>query len=880
MTEPADLEIDEPTGRGFSFVWLVPILAVLLALGIAWDAYRDRGPLIEIAFAEASGIEPGETELRYRDVKVGEVEEVRFAPDLSVVLVDVRVDKDIAPYLDDDAVFWVVQPQITARGISGLNTVLSGVYIQGDWDDEPEVQQTSFEGLDSPPPLTRGEAGLAITLRTTNANGLAKGAPVLHKGIRVGTIEEPRLTRDGTGVLIDAFIEAPYDRLVTTATRFWDTSGFSVSLDTGGLSLDVNSIASLVEGGISFDTPISGGEPVEDGAVFRIYADEVAARESIFQERSGLELPLSVVFDEAVTGLSPGAEVRFRGVVVGEVTDFSTIIVEDDLGEPRVRLITNMVLRTGRLGLPADATREQAMEFLEDFVARGLRARLATSSILTGALVIELVVLEDLPPGAIVYPETGFPQIPSAPAELADFSATAEGVFERINALPVEELLASAISLMDSLDRLASNAATQQVPEEALGLIADARAIVGSEELQALPAELSATLAEARVILAQIEEAQTVASLTAAIDAVAAAATSVDETMVDVDAAVAAFTEVTVEVGELPLPELVASATEALDTFGELFGSEEAQALPPALTAAVQDLERILEQVGEGGTVERLNTALAATAEAAATVDAAVAAAPPGLPEAIDNVSALAGNLAETPLDDLVTGAAAALDAFATVASAEGADQLPAQLVSALADLETVLTQAAEGGTVSELTNALVEVQAAAVAVSEAAEGVPAVTEQLAALGEKANALDLEALVTATTETLDAVDRLIDSDAARALPADLSAALVELRDVLAAVQEGGAIDNLNSALASAGDAAEAVEQAADSLPALSERLNRLVAEAEAVLGAYGGRSQFNSETRATLRDVREAADAITSLARTLERDPSSLLRGR
>ena len=121
--------------RAISPVWLVPVLAVMVALAIAWESYANRGVRIAVAFPDASGVTAGETTLRFRDVAVGLVEDVGFSTDLSAVNVYVRVNRDIAPFLDEDATFWVVQPEVTARGVEGLNTILSGTYIEGAWDN-------------------------------------------------------------------------------------------------------------------------------------------------------------------------------------------------------------------------------------------------------------------------------------------------------------------------------------------------------------------------------------------------------------------------------------------------------------------------------------------------------------------------------------------------------------------------------------------------------------------------------------------------------------------------------------------------------------------------------------------------------------------------
>ena len=137
MTEtPPPLEIT-PAGRSFlsrlSIVWVIPLIALVISLAVAWQAYQDRGPLITIKFSNGAGIAERETELRYRDVTVGVVEDVTFAPDLSGVVASVRVEPNVAPFIDRSATFWIVQPELTAQGVTGLDTVLSGVYIEGTW---------------------------------------------------------------------------------------------------------------------------------------------------------------------------------------------------------------------------------------------------------------------------------------------------------------------------------------------------------------------------------------------------------------------------------------------------------------------------------------------------------------------------------------------------------------------------------------------------------------------------------------------------------------------------------------------------------------------------------------------------------------------------
>ncbi len=675
--------------RRLSLVWIVPIFALAVSLFAAWQNYADRGTLITISFENAAGIAAGETLIKYRDVTVGEVEKVEFAPGLGDVLVHARVDKTVAPYLDDDAQFWVVRPDVSVRGITGLDTVLSGVYIQGNWDTEADVAQEEFFGLEAPVLTLAGQRGTRVVLRTTEGSTVSAGSPVLHKGIEVGYLEKPELNYDGTEVVVSAFIESPYDRRITTSTRFWDTSGFSVSFGTGGVSLDVNSLASLIEGGVAFDTVVSGGDPVDDGHTFSIFYDEQTARDSLFTDPDAEVLNVAVLFEQSVSGLTTGSEVRFQGIRVGEVTEISAIVVgEGDTAQ--VRLQTVLAIEPARLGLPEGSTTDDAIALLSDFVARGLRARMVTGNILSGTLMIQLVEVEDALPAIMTITEGPYPVIPSTESQISDVAATAEGVLARINALPVEELMDGAIDLMDSIERLANDENTRMAPESLVALLDEGRALIANDDLQSVPKDLRDVIAE--------------------------------------------------------LDAIVSRATD-LDLVGDLDG---------AITSASQ----------------------------------------------------------------------------------------------------------------------------AAANIEEATRNLPEITAQIEALTAKANALELNALVASANSTLDSIDALIASDDTMDLPGALNGSLEEMRLFLAEVREGGAIENVNAALASANEAAQAIEDAVAGLPDLSARANSLVSQTEAVIASYGERSRFSAETLATMRDIQSAADALTSLARTIQRNPSSLLTGR
>ena len=690
--EPAAMRIDPPKRsfwRNLSVVWLVPVVALVVSLGIAWQTYAARGVQIEITFQNASGVTPGETTIRYRDVVIGAVENVRFTSDMERVVVTATIDRAVAETLTDDAIFWVVQPEVSARGITGLSTVLSGVYIEASFPQGEATGARSFTGSDSPPLARAGQRGTRITLRTRDANRISEGAPILFRGIEVGHIETPRLILSGDSVVFDAFIQAPHDRRLTTATRFWDTSGFTVSLGTGGLSLNVGNLAALVTGGIAFDTIFSGGAPLTPGYIFDLFPDEDSARQSLFTSVGANAVELGIEFDGSVNGLAVGSPVRFRGLRVGEVRAIGAVLTGPE-GSRDVKLRTTIALDPQSMGLPVESGTEGTLAFLEEEVANGMRARLATSSLFTASLVIELAELPDAAPATLDRREDGIAVLPSVPSDLPDFTATAEGVLERINALPVEDLMNQAITLMSSIEAVVSSEGTRQAPDAALALIEDIRTLVSGEDTQALPGELREGLAE---------------------------------------------------------------------------------------------LRGVVEELRLRGAIDRLVTVL------------------------------------------------------------ESADTIAANTASASAEF-------------------------------------PALVEDLQALVARASGVEIEELAAAATRLLDSTEQLVGSEQMRDLPPALAGALAEVSQVLAALREGEAVENVNRTLASTRSAAESVAQAMESLPALSDRLDRLVTQADGLIASYGARSDFNAEAMEVMREFRATARAVTQLARAIERNPNSLLIGR
>ncbi len=883
-----------------SIVWLVPIGALLLALALAWQAYSDRGPVIEITFANGSGIAVGETELRYRDIGVGQVERIGFTPGLDRVVVTVRVDEEVAAYIDADAEFWVVRPEVTAQGVQGLSTVLSGVYIEGSWNGDQGAFVDQHTGFDEAPVARPDQPGTRLVLRTESGRGLTVGSPILYRGLEVGRVGTPRIASDGISVLADAFIFAPHDTRLTDRTRFWTVSGFSFELGAQGASINFESLSSLLRGGLSFDTVVSGGSPVARGAVFDIYEDEESALASLFAENA-LDVPrlnVTAIFEDNVAGLTTGADVELSGLPIGEVVDLTGQVDPERFGDDRVRLVATLSIRLDQIAMGGNAEdRDGVLDFLENRVSEGLRAQLTNASLLTGGLKVQLVEVEEAEPAAFERDAVPFPVLPTAPADVQDVAGAAQGLIARVNALPVEDVLDNTIAFLRSARGLVENGDIQRASGEVVGLVEDVRAVVGSEQIQALPDRLATaiesldgTLAEARGVLEDVRSQGTVARLTEAIATTGEAASEIGEAVAGVPTLIERIDRVVEQAEGLALADLLAEANGLLAEARGLVASEATQALPGQLSAALdglsataQEARAVVAELRTEGTVAQLTEAIAQTGAAADEVGAAVE----GFPALVERLDAVAAQVQALALDELVDQTSGFLADARGVVGTEEARAVPGQVGATLDEVTATLAEARgifadlqEQQSVMLLNEALDAASEAADDVSEAVADVPALVERIDAVAARAETLEVEALIDEIAALASAARGVLDTDGARALPQRLGTALAEVEAAVAELRAGGTVENVNETLSSARRAADSIATTAEDLPALVDRTDSVLREAEAALASLGEAGTLNREARAALREVSRAADAIRSLARAIERRPNSLLTGR
>jgi paraquat-inducible protein B len=471
--------------RHISGIWLVPIVAVLLGAWLIYEAIKSQGPQILIHFNTAEGLEIDKTQIKYLNVLLGKVSDISLDKDMQGIWVTANMDPDAKPLLREDTQFWVVRPRISGAGVSGLSTIVSGAYIELGPGIGKAVEDPEFRGLAEIPFAPAGTPGLRIKLVSATTGSLGAGAPVLYRGYQVGVVESAKLDVEQQQVSYTAFINAPYDRLVSTNTHFWNASGISAQLSSQGIKVSMGSLQSLAIGGVSFDLPqhTEPGEAVAMNTIYRLYSNEA----SINEDPNKVFLRYVVNFSQSLRGLHRGAEVTFRGIRVGRVskimmTEATANPSEDGTGAPMPVLIR---LEPGAFAMgDSEEGKERLKAAVEAAVHNGLRATLASGNLLTGALYIDLNYHPDQPTEEIGEFQ-GRQLIPTIAGGLGQIQQQISQLLEKFNSLALEDTVGAATGAVDELK----------------GTLGELRTLLASEDAQGLPASLNDTLAELTTLL-------------------------------------------------------------------------------------------------------------------------------------------------------------------------------------------------------------------------------------------------------------------------------------------------------------------------------------------------------------------------------------------
>lgn len=442
-----------------SWVWLIPIVAAIVAGFLAWRTLRDQGPQVTLTFRSGDGLVAGQTRIRYKAVDLGQVERVKLADDASKVIVSVRMRAESERFLTDQARFWIVRPRLSSGSLAGIETIVSGSYIEMDPGQPNGQAQYDFTGLETPPAVRSGEPGTTYRLRADRLGSVTSGAPVFYRDIAVGEVLDYNIGNGLGPVMLTVFVRSPYDKLVRQGTHFWNASGVSLSASATGIHLELASLQAVLNGGVAYDAPENpDAKPAVAGAEFRLYRDAEEAKSAGYQRQQAFV----TYFESSVRGLSVGSPVEFFGMQIGNVTAIS-LDLNTQTADARVRV--GFEVQPERISTTdKSAVYDDPVEIGKRLVARGLRAELQTSSYLTGSVVLALV-FDQASPAAELTKQGDDWVVPSHGGGLGNILSAVGNIASKLDRLPLDEIganlnttLRSASGAMASVNDLAKHA--------------------------------------------------------------------------------------------------------------------------------------------------------------------------------------------------------------------------------------------------------------------------------------------------------------------------------------------------------------------------------------------------------------------------------------
>jgi paraquat-inducible protein B len=433
------------------FVWILPAIVIVAGAFVAVHEKLAEGVAIEITFRDADDLEPNKTKISYKSVEIGQIKEIRVSKDRRNVIVEARIHRDASDYLVQDTRFWVVRPRVTGANISGLGTLVSGAYIGVDVGHSSEPAH-SFTGLEVPPIVTSGLPGREYVLHAKDIGSLSIGSTVFYRHISAGQVVAYSLDPNGDSVTIKVFINSPYDTFVTRETRFWQASGVDMSVDSEGVKLHTESLASILEGGVAFQ-PIPDAKPSPqspEDTSFSMYSD----KERAMREADTMAQTFVMYFQGSLRGLSVGAPVDLSGIHIGEV---KRVTVEYDpvagmLRFPvEVDIFPQRIRGRPRAGRGADTGSDiSGHDMIDSMVAHGMRAELKTGSLLTGQKFVSVDAEKRAPPERVDWDEHP-PIFPTASGGLDEIQDSVGSIARKLDKVPFDQLSAQLSATMTTL---------------------------------------------------------------------------------------------------------------------------------------------------------------------------------------------------------------------------------------------------------------------------------------------------------------------------------------------------------------------------------------------------------------------------------------------
>ena len=485
-------------------IWLVPFLAMIIALWLAFQYYTKLGPTIQISFESNAGLVANQSQIKLRDVTIGMVTKISLAKDGEGVVVEARMNKEVEPYLNDKAKLWIVHADVGSHGVSGLDTLVSGSYIELYGVKEEETRKR-FEGIEKPF-IDRTAKGEYYLLAAPNSYNITEGSNVYYRMVKVGRVERVGIAPNGKQINFTIFVKNEYSNYVNKRSQFYASSTIGIDFSQGKLDISIASISQIVHGGVSIYTPVQTirtdvNRSIAQEKVFPLYKNLSEMKEKHLM--TGVDNKIyKFKFENSINKLEIGAPIEFNGFQVGYVTDINSQFDEHNQSiKSNVYAIIHTKAFTG-----VDSDYEGA-EMIEELVNNGLKAQLNSNIPMVGSLFIDLVFKKDTNNQLLVNDRcTLFPTVESE--EGSNILNEVEKVVAKLEKLELEKLLASATDLLDENKKPVNDILKdlRVTINDFDKTVKSLNKITEQDSLQSLPQDIQGTLGQ---LTSTLEEIQT-----------------------------------------------------------------------------------------------------------------------------------------------------------------------------------------------------------------------------------------------------------------------------------------------------------------------------------------------------------------------------------
>lgn len=477
-------------------IWMVPFLAMIIALWLAFQYYNKIGPTIEIAFKSNAGLIANQSQIKLRDVTIGMVTKISLSEDGRGVIVQARMNKEVAPYLNDKAKIWIVHPDVGSHGVSGLDTLLSGSYIELH-GVKGEESQHQFTGLEDPY-INRDAKGKYYLLSAPTSNDITEGANVYYRKVKVGRVERVSISPDGRQVNFTIFVEEQYTPFINSKSQFYTRSNFAMDFSQGKLDFNIATLSQIVHGGISIYTPIhtmNTQQPTEVSGeeVFPLYANLAQMKEKHLMTGAD-DGVYKFKFKDSIEKLEISAPIQFNGFQVGYV-----IGIESHFDENNQSIQSEVFAIIHTKAFTNKNQDKEGKKVLERLVKEGLKAKLNTALPMIGAQFIDLVF--DKKRRATIVMGGDHPLFPTTEQESrVGIMHEIEKLVIKLEQLPLENLINSTTKLIDN-----NHEPIKLLLTDLDKTVKNLNRLISDKSLQRLPTDLSTTIETLEETLTQFQ---------------------------------------------------------------------------------------------------------------------------------------------------------------------------------------------------------------------------------------------------------------------------------------------------------------------------------------------------------------------------------------